>query len=425
MIGLKIVIVPNHPYPYDQRMVRGLADGLRELGNNPFALTKPVSPDELKTICEESSANVVIQVNKNRDPNVALPDSVRHISWYQDVFLETLDTLESGFRPGDILYTLGDPGVLGLNFEVPCFCGTLSTGVDERAIKYLGGNKEKNIDFALCGYIPPPLDLYSTSQVQHGITLNGFLRRLASKILSPSIKYLLKEMREKNRLTRSIIKKANFTMEKIVRDNYRPLCGGLNIHHLKDLILDSDIFESEEKTHDKALAAELSASLSFFTNTYPRLLDREKLITTALECSDSLELYGPGWDAHKNFRKYWMGNISSENELFEVYRKTRINLTNNTHGIGIHSRVLECMAVGGFIMSHRSTNDCKEGGILTSFQPGEHFAYYSHNSFEEDTAYWLRERNLRNLIGARAAALVRERHLWRNRAQQIIDDLKR
>ncbi len=82
----KILITPNVAAPYDQRMVNGLAEGFNQLGQHGYASAKPLSSEELSRMCKEFGIDIVIQVNKTRDPEHPLPPNIRHIAWVQDVF---------------------------------------------------------------------------------------------------------------------------------------------------------------------------------------------------------------------------------------------------------------------------------------------------------------------------------------------------
>ena len=165
--------------------------------------------------------------------------------------------------------------------------------------------------------------------------------------------------------------------------------------------------------------------INHLAREYPRLLDRVALIDAALGVSRSLELYGPGWDSHEALRPYHKGTVNDPYALLSIFRKSRINLANNTHGLGLHSRTLECMAVGGFIFMHRSPHDDKPGGMLTAFELGVHYGAYTPETFREEAKRWLRDEPGRAKVGAQAAAVIREKHLWRHRAEQILRDLSR
>ncbi len=141
--------------------------------------------------------------------------------------------------------------------------------------------------------------------------------------------------------------------------------------------------------------------------------------------SRSLELYGPGWEEHEQFSPYFKGVLNTADELGAAFRRSRINLANNTHGLGLHSRTLDCMAAGGFIFTHQSPNDNRPGGMLTAFEPGVHYGAFTPDTFGDESRRWLRDGPRRRRAGARAAAVVREKHRWEHRAQQIVNDLAR
>ena len=143
-----------------------------------------------------------------------------------------------------------------------------------------------------------------------------------------------------------------------------------------------------------------------------------------MHVSKSLELYGPGWDKHEQFKPHHKGILHDQRDLLAVYRRTRINLANNTHGLGLHSRTLECMAVGGFVLTHASPHDAKPGGMHTSFEPGVHYGMFTPGNLEEEARRWLKDEARRIAAGRRAAAVIRKKHLWRHRAEQILNDLK-
>jgi hypothetical protein len=155
----RILITPNVASPYDQRMVRGLADGFNQIGHFAGAMPTPLSAGELRKLCQSFCIDTVVQVNRIRDLAVPLPKGVRHVAWFQDVFPETLTGFAESFQPDDILYALGDAKVLGLVAPVPCRVGSLFTGVDEATLDCSRRGLVQDIDMSLCGALPPPVAL--------------------------------------------------------------------------------------------------------------------------------------------------------------------------------------------------------------------------------------------------------------------------
>jgi len=466
---IRILIAPNVPNPYDQRMVNELAAGFNRIGHYAASMAVPPSARELLRLCESFSINVVLQINRTRDPEVPLPPHIRHIAWYQDVFPETLHGFADGFNKSDILYALGDARVLGLNADVPCYVSSLFTGVDPTTLDFKFAGRRDSLDFSLCGGLPHPFK-------RGGLLADTLwhLDRLIQRnpVLGKSkATWLLRKLLFGPVLPVDFVPYSTLmTMENIIRGFYRPLRGELDIHLMANALqqqdyMDSRIFDDhsmgnstepfgwvstlmksqtkrfggrasltarlvrflagESAFFQQSVKSPLTGAISYFSQSYPRILDREMLVKAAAGVSPSLELYGPGLKMHDFAAPYFRGVIDTQHELLDVYTRTRINLSNNTHGLGLHSRTLECMATGNFLFMHESPHDTKAGGMLTAFEPGVHFGSYTPENFVEQSARWLNDDKERVHVGIRAQAAVRERHCWHHRAQQIVDDLNR
>ena len=64
---MRILVVPNVAVPYDQRMVRSLADAFNSLGHYGVTSPTPLDGPDLAALCIEFAIDVVIQVNRTRD----------------------------------------------------------------------------------------------------------------------------------------------------------------------------------------------------------------------------------------------------------------------------------------------------------------------------------------------------------------------
>lgn len=456
---MRFLITPNYPNPYDQRMVRGLATGLIQVGQNALALDRPLADSEAAEACRNYEADVLLQVNRFRPLDPPLPPKVRHIGWFQDVFPETLNgNVTAGTRSSDIVYALGDAHVLGLTAELPCRVGCLVSGVDEQVLRAPAGTAEQIVDFSLCGYIPPPVRVAKSRRYQ----LLSLIDRLAQRVPllgRANVFWLARRVLFRRYIPVDYIRYETMMAFKAITETlYQPLHGDLDIHLLSSAMWDkvgvdlrvparegagrasggrgADAGEGQRRARAlryvhmaASLAPDPSVALErvigYFARDYPRLLDRITLVTDALAVSQSLELYGSGWATHDRFRPYWKGVLNRLEELLTAYRRSRINLANNTHGLGLHSRTLECMAVGGFIFMHRSPHDAKPGGMHTAFEPGVHYGMYTPENFRESAERWLRDDRGRTEAGQRAAKLIGEKHLWRHRAAQLLGDLVR
>ncbi|MHB1938919.1 MAG: glycosyltransferase family protein [Acidobacteriaceae bacterium] len=466
---MRFLIVPNYPHPYDQRIVRGLADALSAAGHHSNALVAPLPDHELIAMCQSLGTDVLMQVNRFRPVDPPLPANIRHITWLQDVFPETVEQISDRIRDSDVIYTLGAADVLGLNFALPCFTGTLVTGVDEATLHFSTRPVRQLVDFSLCGFIPKPVIAVPTLRRDLLWYLDDMLAR-APFVGRSNIFWVLRQALFRCYLPVNYVPYAVLAAcQNIVESLYRPLRGELDIHFLCSAMRESTRpilgpsplpiarkkrqrrgrlsmilrpYSSDDSSARRVPAsrvrkylisalmgapertAVVSSLTAYFSREYPRLLDRVALIEGILGVSRSVELYGPGWSSHEQFKPYYRGVLQSQNELLTVYKNTCVNLANNTHGLGLHSRTLECMAVGGFILTHASPNDTKPGGMHTSFEPGVHYGMFTPDNLREEARRWLTDEKQRINAGLRAAAVIREKHLWRHRAQQILNDLK-
>lgn len=463
----RILITPNVAAPYDQRMVKGLAEGFNALGHFAGAVDTPVDAHELLQLCQSLSIDVVLQVNRTRDPAVPLPDGVRHVAWFQDVYPETQDGFAETFKDSDILYTLGNPKVLGLHAPVPCRVDSLFTGVTDAMLRFPRSAVVQDLDMSLCGGLPPPVQITPNGGADLLWALDKLVERLPFIGRSQAF-WLLRKALFSKRLPVDYVPYASLkAIAMIVEGFYRPLRGELDIHELAEamkaqveLIGAGPARPPARARKDGSLArilkpyaaasrgrrdwrarltrylanetafqadADLTAeqrAISYFSQSYPRIMDRQLLVELALQVSPSLELWGPGLSAHAFAAPHLKGIITNQDDLLRVYCRSKLNLNNNTHGLGLHSRTLECMAVGGFVFMHHSPHDDKAGGMQTEFEPGVHYGMYTPENFHDEAQRWLRDDSARRAVGERAAEVIRERHRWIHRAQQVLDDLE-
>tara|TARA_Y100001960_G_C14721233_1_gene852497 strand:+ start:179 stop:1597 length:1419 start_codon:yes stop_codon:yes gene_type:complete len=468
--SLRILITPNVAVPYDLRMVRGLAKGFNSIGHFAYPSAYPLSSKNLVKQCEALSIDVLVQVNRVRDPNVPLPKNMRHVSWYQDVYLETSNSFSDIFHSSDILYTLGDPNVLGIKDTVPCYMSHLFTGVDPATSKFSLRGTEQNIDFSLCGGLPGPINIVPNYEAD----ILWFLDNLVQSIPflgKTNVFWILRKLLFSKRLPVNYL--PYFIILKMVESTkiyYKPLRGDLDIHALSENILnqldnckgalDGKIIQrpykinksvanffkpyakrtlgrrdllsrliryiaNESEYFKETNLTPIQQGLNYFAQSYPRILDRMMLVEMATKISSNLQIYGPGWDGHEFGHPYFKGVLETEDELLSVYLRSKINLSNNNHGLGLHSRTLECMAVGGFIFLHESPHDDKVGGILSEFEPNEHYGSFTPENFQAEAIRWLGDEKKRKEVGRKASLIIHERHCWHHRAQQIINDLNR
>ena len=467
----KILIVPNVRAAYDGRMVRDFAIAFNQLGHQAQALKSPLLPSDLSLYVSEGSFDVVLEINRVRNHNYQLPKNVRYISWFQDVFPGDKKLTKDDIQDQDIFYTLGDSKVLGINAEnVDCFKSSLFTGVSDEVLKFKSPSFDK-IDFSMCGFIPAPL----TNIKNPDVDIIWYIDKIVKSFP------LLGRTRLANLIRRAIFRgrlpvdylpySLLMNVRDIMESNYQPLRGDLDIHKLSralDIVLMSyierpNIKKKSKKIYKKtslfeklmkdySIGSDLalkkksvqyrffvslllksrhtnfdkySEIVDYFSQTYPRLLDRQYYINEILKVSEDIELYGLNWNLYPKYAQFYHGNLNNQEDLFTVYQKSCMNLCNNTHGLGLHSRTLECMGVGGFIFMHSSPNENLPGGMLTAFEPGIHYGSFDHDDIQEQARYWLYNSRRRTIICAQAKKIIADKHTWRDRAKQVINDLNK
>ena len=436
---LKILIIPSDNHNYDLRMVIGLRDAFIEMGYLAHSLNQNLSPYQVYQYLLKNNFNIVIHINGSRSPEYILPNNIRYISWVQDVFPLSKPDYINSLTCDDILYTLGPAHSLGLDVNSNIFSDILYTGVSRDTVDKFS-IKIKSLDFSLCGFIPKKINI---SDYFYRDLIYIFYRLFSGFFsLSRSEEFILFRYYIPGKNVNEVIE--------LVSNLYNPLTGSLDISYLssaikkylsESLFKDMDPFKESHilikpvntnnflienlyyKIHKRFNRNNLFNFVDYFSQTYPRAIDRILLGKMVLKISTNTEFYGTGWDSYPEFSKYSKGFLSHQYSLIDVYQKTRINLTNNTHGIGLHHRILECMAVGGFFVTHKSKSDLNTGGLYEYFEPNINYGEYTHDTFEENLKYWLSSEESRNKIAYLNHEIITSKHMWVNRAHKIINDL--
>ena len=412
MKKFNLLLVPGLNNSYDLRMVNEFCSAFKNIGHTAIATKANISEKEIAKICLLNGNNVVLKINGVRKNEEKSLRNIRHISWYQDIFPGSENVIHDGLEEQDILYTLGDRKILGLMKETKCQSHILMTGIDKNLLLIKNHYKYK-YDFSLCGFIPKN----NKKDIKYKIIRN--IKFVLQFMLNHKI-IRRKNLEIINKIRNTSSKDIDDLMEKVVYENYEPLAGNLDINLICKILLNT--FSVDDfQLHDETFLEKIK----YYSQTYPRRIDRQTLILEIINFTKSLALFGPNWNTYKDFAKYHKGTINNHKKLIETYMSSKINLTNNTHGIGIHSRTLEVMATGGFIATHQSRNDEIPGGILSFFKPNEHFIYYKKDNLKEDLLKWVKDDMQRIKIGESAREVVKNNHLWEHRATRVIEDLLR
>jgi hypothetical protein len=367
---MKFLLIPEYERAFDFRMAHSLGHALEVAGHSYELMPNGYN------IKDAGGYDVVFGFSRPRPE--PLPEKVVYIAWVQDYRpLEPLDYAGQS-RANDIIYTFGSAKWIGLNDPGPNFRGSLLTGVEEGTL--CGSSGIYDLDFSICGYITMPftkMDLHP-------------MERLCFK--------------EAERL-------------------YQPLTGSSNAfmmaEHLQrfvdQLIATGNLPEAEQKL--------LRDCCNWMSIEYPRYIDRLRLAQLAFFVSSKCGFYGVNWQKYYQFGKCTFAPVKEEGKLHNIYRRSKINLHNNWNGFGLHSRVLEAMAVGGFIMAHSCADPQADGRITACFEPDVHFGQYTPDNFVERARYWLDNQAARDQAVTESRKIIASQHLWKHRAQQILNDL--
>jgi hypothetical protein len=368
---MKFLFIPEYERAFDFRIAHELGRALEAAGHSYVLM-----PTDGYNIRDAGCYDIVLGVNRPRPE--ALPSHCVYIAWVQDYRPLEAPDYAGQSRGNDIIYTLGSETWIGMNNAGPNFRGSLLTGVGPELLNEANGSWE--LDFSICGYITLPF----------------------SKM-------------DMHPLERRCFKEAELL--------YRPLTGSSNAflmaEHLQKFV---DKIISTEKISDSEHET-LRKSCNWMAIEFPRYIDRLRLAQLAYLASPKCGFYGVNWKKYYQFGNCTYAPIKDERILYQVYRNSKINLHNNWNGFGLHSRVLEAMAVGGFVMAHSCAAPQAAGRLTTSFEPDVHFGEYTPDNFVERAKYWLQDDAARNKAVTESRKIIADKHLWKHRAQQILHDL--
>lgn len=369
---------------YRARMLASLAQGLikasgKTTSKEPLVYMMSGQDERI------NSADVVLGVDIAR-PEFLSP-KVRYVTWVQDLIswphgnkVPRHDIYEERSRDGDIIYTLGDGRSVGIDEAGPHWRGSLADAVDPGLLNR--PRKQPGLDLSLCTYIPPPAESLEA--------LEG---------------YWLESVR------------------RLIRGYYHPLRGELDplaMHeHIKSVLEGSNSNAFDWRGHFKIRSQEVK----WVVVQYSRLLDRLAMAKLMTEVSENIEIRGGNWEHYPEFAGCTQSHTNDTEVLYNTFQRARINLHVNITGFGIHSRVLDCMAMECFVMSH-TTAEKRVGQLTECFEPDVHYGVFTPENFKAKALYWLDNEEARKKASAEALKIVQSGHLWEHRAAKIMKDLK-
>jgi hypothetical protein len=366
---------------YRARMLSSLAQGIIRAANEDHVIYVMSGHDR-----RLNDADVVLGIDIPR-PEYLSP-KIKYVAWIQDLIswphgnqVPRQDNYEQSCRDGDIIYTLGDGRSVGIDEAGPHWRGSLGDAVDPGLFDR--PRKHPFIDFSLCSYIPPPPGEGDIAGVNDSWRL---------------------------------------VIEGLLRELYQPLCGSLDpllmYEFIKVILLDRKPGNYDWETHLRTRSQEVK----WIIIQYPRLLDRIAAAKLMLAVSEDTEIRGANWEWYPEVSKWCLPHTNDMEVLYNTYQKARVNLHVNITGFGIHSRVLECMALSCFVMSHTTPRQCA-GQLTECFEPDVHYGVFTPEDFKERARYWLDNQEAREKASEEARKIVRAKHLWEHRGAAILKDL--
>ena len=378
---MRFVMVPAEDNAYDWRMLKSFARALEEAGHQVKLL-----PFVEYTLGNVSSADIVFDINRARPG--WLPPGIMHIAWVQDFIPGSALLYGERKRSGDMLYVLTNPEAQGV--EEKYVDGALLTAVDYHLL--LMPPVEQTVDLSLCGFIPPPMNGLVFVEVRGWPDPGGFAVHCHKRIAQM----------------------------------YTPLRGDLRCVSYFNT-LHEEYLRFVQGHHSQAdiedAWSQLMGNVGHWTMDHPRRLDRHKLGKMVLSVTENCLFQGKNWTQYGEFAAHAMEHTNKIGELLDVYQRSRINLHTNSDGYGPHSRVLEAMAVGGFIMTHSVERPERPGCMHSAFTPDVHYAEFDVGNFAEKVKFWLQNKVARDLVAKECRGLIESKHLWRHRAAQLLKDL--
>lgn len=369
-------------FPNIVNQLVGLRNGFRQLEIEVLTAWPHPNALMLENVLDSFRPDFVFEINRSRNQIPDCGEKFVHVCWMQD-FQSLGNRLDSDFGGSNLSYFIVRPSVMG--FGPTC----------DRAARYLfpatdpeiyGFSTEPPIfDFSLIGQIFAPI---SDGLRARSILVDGARCGTVGQLLDL------------------------FAAEGIAQSSHMTM-------HTGDRLL-----QYVRQWHPMGELSMVDPAIrNLFDDYFPRLTERTRLLDEILNLSDKVGFFGTGpWDKWPRYQPHFGGYINRPSKMALVFRRTKVNLHNGI--IGMHSRVLDCMATGGAIMVNKSMWTGTTFGIDAYFEPGRHYIEYDFGNLAQVAARALMDDSERRRIGAAAAEAVRASHTWRHRAMQIIEDVQ-
>ena len=419
MRSLNFLLVPFVCNNYDLNQLQDIKEELIKNGHSATIINRIITEDKLSELVNEGNYNCVFRVNGPRP--FKIKKDVRFITWYQDFYFDSIKQLES-FKSSDIVYFYTAPEAYGIQKKLNCLTSNfypgindINNGEDLQSIsKITSINKYQNVDLSLLG-VMISLNICNFNNFHYRNYKNFENHQVANMDYS----YFINELdKDEKKLTINEYKEFVCELQNIVELNYKPLSGELEIFELVKKIRKT--IKKNFRNPNQQIFKEWQR---FFSTEYPRFLDRLNMARLMSSFSNNFIVVGDGWERLNEFLDFYRKKIEDKDNLYELFKRSKINLYTNTHGGGMHNKIFEIMINGGFVALPISSRNNMLGGIEECFIDGEHFSSFNPHKFDEFIDNWLNNSEKRLLIGSNARKEVLDKHTWRSRINKLLNDL--
>ena len=436
----KVLLINHLESDYNRSMSDGISIALRSAwGCEVSTIFQCFDLATIKSIVLHNNIDTIFGVNFMRPSNL-WSLKVQWISWVQDYFP---NSKIPELHHNDFVFLMAEKNALGFSASIsPDKLGYLAMGIFSDRQYYPNASLvSPEHDFSIVGFIPAYERRSLKPQSQNEYFLNQIYTALMRyRVLRPVLKRRYRQLSEANldSLEDIFFREA----EKIAEAFFKPLKGTYDTKGLYNSVLELHDYYFPETVLRRGVNAVKSAAVdalirthypssfgvgrtraNFFAREYPRLLERVYLAKKMISVSEKSAFFGANWDTMPETKNYAFPPVS-EKESFKIFKKTKVNVCNNNHGVSVHSRLLNCMASGGFVVSHDSPHDGLESiGLLSSFVPDEHFAFVDLENITEQLKFWKNNDHERRKISNQARKFVFAHHTWESRGLYIKREL--
>lgn len=376
---MKRILLTSDKTNYYHSKLWGLANGFKQLGLEAMVIPDVPFEEQMYTLCREWKPDIIFEINRSKADLPDLPKEVIHINNQQDmefgrIFKES---------KSDITYFPINPELIGYKY-LDNFNSVLMMGVDPDKF-YQEGDKEH--DFIFCGFIPKPIDQTLMNQsVFNYLGIVPYERKC-------TVGEVFEEFTRRAKQSDAKYDKLISSITEIIHEK---LAHNFNIRF-------------DDKLKD---------DLQY---TVFRTVERKFMVESVLAVSEDTRLYGPySWTLWPEYCLYYYGHLVGLEALRKAYSKARVLLHNGNWTAG-HWRVPEGMACGNVVMIQETPHDDKKYGILEDFEPYVDYIPWNEDNIKEQAKKALKDK----FIGENAKNLVLDKHTWKHRAEQILNDIRK